>query len=278
MHKVSKVIQCQEYLINKATEDGFLTFDTVLDATELFSLTAADVDRVSDALQLRGILIYENQPDQSVLDEDIVDYSRTDYEEIFKEILSIAPSLQTFIEAIKTNPSPQYGETNRLSYQIAEGNQFARERLIRIYMRNVLKIALSMSKQYELDLEEAISSGFFGLMTAVDRYDPSGFSAFHSYASMWIQQSIQRECNPVWMDYYFPAHYKERMYRARRIFCKIEGVPDVEMQSLKNSKILTQVAKELDTTENTVRKCLQRYVIQKSCKYSIDDIVEITER
>lgn len=50
------------------------------------------------------------------------------------------------------------------------------------------------------------------------------------------------------------------------------------MQSLKNSKILTQVAKELDTTENTVRKCLQRYVIQKSCKYSIDDIVEITER
>ena len=86
-----------------------------------------------------------------------------------------------------------------------EINSFARQRLITIYMRIVLKIALSMSKQYEFDLEDAISAGFMGLIVAVDRYDVSGFSAFLSYASMWIQQNIQRECNPVWIDYYFPT-------------------------------------------------------------------------
>lgn len=34
------------------------------------------------------------------------------------------------------------------------------------------------------------------------------------YASLWIQQSIQRDCNPVWIDYYYPAHYKEKMFRS----------------------------------------------------------------
>ena len=63
-----------------------------------------------------------------------------------------------------------------------EINSFARQRLITIYMRIVLKIALSMTKQYELDLGDAISAGFMGLIVAVDRYDVSGFSAFLSYA------------------------------------------------------------------------------------------------
>ena len=51
-------------------------------------------------------------------------------------------------------------------------------------------------------------------MNVAYKYDLSGFSAFHSYASLWIQQGIQRDCNPVWIDYYFPAHYKEKMFRS----------------------------------------------------------------
>ena len=58
---------------------------------------------------------------------------------------------------------------------------------------------IDASKQNELDIEDAISSGFSGLLIAVDKFDPAGFSAFHSYASMWITQGIQRDCNPKWI-------------------------------------------------------------------------------
>ena len=141
-------------------------------------------------------------------------------------------------------------------------------------MRNVLKIALSMSKQYEFDLEEAVSSGFIGLMIAVDRYNPSGFSVFHSYASMWIQQSIQRECNPVWMDYYFPAHFKEKMYRAYQSFCSIEGVNSLDCDDLDKEQTIKQIAELLGVSTTSVKKYLARYYTQKYCKESLDEYIE----
>ncbi|MCR5822909.1 MAG: sigma-70 family RNA polymerase sigma factor, partial [Lachnospiraceae bacterium] len=60
------------------------------------------------------------------------------------------------------------------------------------------------------------SAGVAGLISAVDRFDPNGFSAFHSYASMWIQQSIQRYCNPTWMEFYYPMHAKEVIIKIYR--------------------------------------------------------------
>ena len=97
---------------------------------------------------------------------------------------------------------------------MAAGNTFAKERLILIHLRVALKIALSMAKLHQYDIANAVSAGFVGLIIAVDRFDPDGFSAFQSYASLWIQQNINRECNPIWMEYYFPAHYKEKMLPA----------------------------------------------------------------
>ena len=97
---------------------------------------------------------------------------------------------------------------------MAAGNTFARERLILIHLRVAIRIALSMAKSHQYDIADAVSAGFVGLIIAVDRFDPDGFSAFQSYASLWIQQNINRECNPIWMEYYFPAHYKEKMLPA----------------------------------------------------------------
>jgi len=71
-----------------------------------------------------------------------------------------------------------------------------------------------MAKTHQYDIADTVSAGFVGLIVAVDRFDPDGFSAFQSYASLWIQQNINRECNPIWMEYYFPAHYKEKMLPA----------------------------------------------------------------
>lgn len=156
--------------------------------------------------------------------------------------------------------------------QIAEGNNFARDRLIKLYMRSVLKIALSMTKQYELDIEDAISSGCIGLMNAVDRYDPSGFSAFHSYASLWIQQSIQRDCNPVWIDYYYPAHYKEKMFRSIQKY--EQYTTGEEPGTPLYNTIIKKIAQETDIQESDVSSALRSACAQKYGKRNIDDLIE----
>jgi len=270
---VADISKCQESLLGLAAQQGYLTFDDILNASEAFSLSVTEVDFLSEAIQLRGIIVYESAPQlnqSSQSDEDVLDYSRTDYTAVFDELLELAPQLKHLVDEIKLFPAPQWGEINLLAHQIAEGNQFARDRMIMLYMRSVLKIALSMTKQYDLDVEDAVSSGFIGLINAVDRYDPSGFSAFHSYAAMWIQQRIQRDCNPKWVDYYFPSHYKEKLIRISQ---KFENYTSGEDPGTPEFKLLiNRISIELGVSETEVENALTYYFTQKYWKESVEVI------
>ena len=141
---MADIDKCQEELLLLAKKQGYFRFDDVIDASDTFSLSVSDLDVVSDRIQMLGVIIYEDSPVTNKQDsnDELYDYSRTDYDAIFEEILEISPSMQPLIEQIKLFPPPQYGETNPLFMQVADGNSFARQRLITIYMRIVLKIAL----------------------------------------------------------------------------------------------------------------------------------------
>ena len=190
---MSKVADCQKLLIAESEKKGFLTFVDIMDMSDAYSLSVSEVDQLSEALEIRGIIIYETAPIGKDVDH-FEDYSRIDYEAIFEEIISLSPDLEYVVELIRKLPPPQYGEITALTMQTAAGNAYARERLILIHLRVALKIALSMAKSHQYDIIDAVSAGFVGLVIAVDRFDPDGFSAFQSYASLWIQQNINREC------------------------------------------------------------------------------------
>ena len=50
------------------------------------------------------------------------------------------------------------------------------------------KIKQKYSGVYDLDLEELISAGYFGIHKAFQKYDPyhSSKASFHTYAYMWV--------------------------------------------------------------------------------------------
>ncbi len=196
-----------QQLVATSEAKGYLTFDDIMDVSDALSLNFTDVDRLSEALQLRGVIVYETEPTAPESKDSLEDYSRVDYDAIFSEITSMSDSLLPLVKQVKELPPPQYGEIHLLTSQVANGNEYARDRLITIHVRNALKIALALSKQYDYDIEDAISAGLNGLCVAVDKFDPNGFSAFQSYASMWIQQHIHRDCRPSFIKFYYPAHY-----------------------------------------------------------------------
>lgn len=265
---MSKVAECQQLLFDKSEKKGFLTFDDIMDMSDTYSLSVSEVDQLSEALQLRGIIIYKTAPLEEDLDR-FEDYSRTDYDAIFKEVVSLSDELEYIVELIKKLPSPQYGEISVLTAQADEGNTYARERLILIHMRVVLKIALSMAKTYQYNIVDAVSAGFVGLIIATDKFDPDGFSAFQSYASLWIQQNINRECNPVWMEYYFPAHYKEKMLPAYERYlshscenCKPNCICD---------RLIAEISEEMDITIAQAEEYLNAAIQQAEKHMSLEE-------
>lgn len=266
---MSKVVDCQKQLIAKSVEKGFLTFDDIMDLSDTYSLSVSEVDQLSEALEIRGIIIYETAP----LGKDtdcFEDYSRIDYDAIFSEIISLSPELEYIVDLIRKLPPPQYGEISTLTAQVAAGNTFARERLILIHLRVALKIALSMAKSHQYDIADAVSAGFVGLVIAVDRFDPDGFSAFQSYASLWIQQNINRECNPIWMEYYFPAHYKEKMLCVYECYLSVlERVPDKPFEG-----IITEISEYLGISFIQTKDFLKAAILQSENRLSISDFFE----
>ena len=159
------------------------------------------------------------------------------------------------VDMVRDVPPPQFGEVQSLVEQLQFGNAYARERLVMSHLRIALKIALAIAKQYSYDIEDAVSASLIGLMEAVERFDPNGFSAFQSYASMWIQQNIHRYCNPVWMQHYCPVHVKEKMYPVLLKYNHNCGT--IVEENFFDDYRVRAIAEELDFTPVQVERYLQ---------------------
>ena len=73
------------------------------------------------------------------------------------------------------------------------------EKLYYSKLRLVTAVA-KMFKGYNLPMEELISAGNEGLVSAAENYDETRGFSFMSYAVWWIRQSIMQkiQCNQTW--------------------------------------------------------------------------------
>lgn len=273
---MSRLIECQQNLLALANGKGYLTFDDILEVADTSLLSLSDIDRLSENLQSLGVLLYETAPEQQDDDTDAYsDYSRTDYGAIFNEITSLSDATSPLIELVKDILPPQFGEVQSLVEQLQYGNNYARERLIISHLRIALKIALSVSKQYSYNIEDAVSASFIGLMEAVERFDPNGFSAFQSYASMWIQQNIHRYCTPVWMEYYCPVHVKERIFPVLLQYNHNSGTSVVDDSF--DPVTISEIAAAVEMSELQVERILRFAYMQLLGQTELDAVLVAEE-
>lgn len=203
-----------EILLELAKKQGYVTFDDIMEAADRFSLPIQDFDWLSSSVTTYGIIVYSKKPSTQKItqieeDDEVDDFAQSDYDVIYNRIVELNPSLKPFVEYVRNVIPPQWKETRKLKYQIAEGNSFARTRMIEMHLRLALRISLQRAETYDMEIEDAISYGCIGLINAVDRYDPDTSGPFASYAALWIVQNISREQPTKRPLVYYPVHKKE---------------------------------------------------------------------
>lgn len=108
-----------------------------------------------------------------------------------------------------------------LRYQATQNQEQRREILSVLYTQNealIQKIANIYSGLCET--ADLMQEGYFGLLTAAERWQPDGGSTFASYAYTWIRQAMRRYIDDSGGCIRIPLHMKEQLLEYRK-YCAV---------------------------------------------------------
>lgn len=130
-------------------------------------------------------------------------------------------TLSKYLREACNTPLLSAEEEVELAQRIRKGDESARDHMIRANLRLVVKIA----REYEsfgLPLLDLISEGNIGLMTAVERFDPSRGCRFSTYGALWIKQSMRRALANQSRTIRLPINLVDRLAKMHRLTSEFE--------------------------------------------------------
>lgn len=98
-------------------------------------------------------------------------------------------TISMYLKEINKIPLLSFEEETELAKKAAAGDKIAKNKIVNANLRFVVNVAKKYQKK-GLDLEDLISEGNIGLLTAIDKFDVTKGYHFISYAVWWIRQSI----------------------------------------------------------------------------------------
>lgn len=133
-----------------------------------------------------------------------------------------------------------------LANKYREGDEKARQRLIRSNLRLVVKIAKRYSR-YGMPLLDLIEEGNIGLMRALEKFDISRGYRFCTYAAWWIRQSVIRSFANHRKLVRVPVYMSEIIHKWKKTVSLLT-------QELGKQPTTEQVSKRMEISEERVRE------------------------
>jgi RNA polymerase primary sigma factor len=167
---------------------------------------------------------------------------------------SVQSPLETYLREINETRLLTADEEKELSYRISDGDQSARDRMVRANLRLVVNIARGYVGK-GLPLQDLIEEGNLGLLRAVEGFDPEMNTRFSTYASYWIKQSIKRALINCAKTIRIPAYMVELLSKWRRATARLQD-------ELGRSPTVEEVARVLELPAKKlkiVKKAIQLY-------------------
>lgn len=154
-------------------------------------------------------------------------------------------TLDTYLRDIAQLPLLTLQEEFELAQRIHSGDERALERMV----QGNLRFVVSVAKNYQnmgLDLEDLISAGNMGLVTAAKRFDETRGFKFCSYAVWWIRQSILQAISKEGRTVTLPANQLSLLSKMGQETSRLE-------QELHRDPTAEEVTERLEANEEHVR-------------------------
>lgn len=154
-----------------------------------------------------------------------------------------------YLKEIGRSPLLSADEEVFFATKLQQGDESARHRMIESNLRLVVKIARCYLNR-GLDFLDLIEEGNFGLMRAVEKFDPHRGFRFSTYATWWIRQTIERALMNQTRTIRLPVHVVKELNIYRRASRKLA-------QKLDHTPTYEEIAREVDKPADTVNRILE---------------------
>ena len=128
--------------------------------------------------------------------------------------------IRYYLDQIGKTPLLTLEEETALARRVLKGDEAARQQMIQANLRLVVRIAKDYDN-FGLSLMDLISEGNFGLIKAVERFDPDKGGKLSTYASWWIKQAIKRALATSGKTIRLPVHMVDRISQMRRVTARL---------------------------------------------------------
>lgn len=167
---------------------------------------------------------------------------------ISKSITERTPVLNAYMNDISRYPLLTLEQEVELTYKARRGDEKAKQTLINCNLRFVISIA----KQYVhqgIALEDLIMEGNFGLITAIEKFDPMRGFKLSTYAVWWIRQAILNALSEKGRSVRIPLNQVGLQQRIRKAMQQF-------MQREERQPSVSELAEVLGLSEDKIEESL----------------------
>ena len=246
-------LQHIQQLIKTGQKKGSLTYTEIMNVMEEDDLTPDQIDKMYEVFADKGIDII-GEDDQMTMDDELDDDDTEKVPEIHMDLsipegINIDDPVRMYLKEIGTVPLLTADEELNLAQRKADGDDYAKERLIEANLRLVVSIA----KRYTgrgMSFLDLVQEGNLGLIKGVEKFDYTKGYKLSTYATWWIRQSVTRALADQARTIRVPVHMVETINKMSKMQRKLT-------LELGYEPSVTELAEALDMTEDKVMEIMQ---------------------
>ena len=235
-------------MIVQGKKDGMIRAADLNALLEKMTLTPEKIEEIYDRFEAMNIQILTGELD---LGDDLdigldmdgdIDLNGLDEDDLVDPVdlaaeYSLDDPVRMYLKEIGQVKLLSAEEEVELAKKVAEGDQYAKNKLAEANLRLVVSIAKKYSGR-GLHILDLIQEGNTGLIRAVDKFDWTKGNKFSTYATWWIRQAITRAIADQARTIRVPVHMVEVINKATRCNRKL-------VQELGREPTVEEIAKEL---------------------------------
>lgn len=144
-------------------------------------------------------------------------------------------------------------EEVKLAHRIAEGDQSAKNELVKANLR----LVVSLARHYQgcgLSYQDLIQEGNIGLIKAAEKFDVSKGFRFSTYASWWIKQALSRAIADQSRTIRIPVHMTENINKFKKTEREL-------LSQLNREPKIKEIADAMGISEKQAKE-IQSYIVE----------------